>query len=373
MEAASKQEERKYLKLPDINSCLEDALHVEQLADVRKELTQNDLDEVEEADDKSIAEGTMKGQRINDLDLQGRQESVLALSVYIKPADIATTMPDKLEQSARASVNAAIAGHVELNGAVQTAAQTEMPLYFSSRQLQKEVKSNRMLGRGAKTSIKSNTATIDKYMNAAGAAGSSSCGASPTRGKIQIRRIESITSRQVTFSKRRNGLLKKAYELSVLCDTQLALIIFSATGKLFEFASPKPLEFKAKVANNVSIKCVGVVTVCGIQVDVNMYGLLAKGEGYPIILGRPWLIAMNARQDWESGTLLLKPPGKKGKSVQTVVYNMKEGRRESLELGTSEDEWSTENSSSMVEVTSSVSDSDSEEASLLEAMGVVLT
>ncbi|KAH7431446.1 hypothetical protein KP509_08G048300 [Ceratopteris richardii] len=59
------------------------------------------------------------------------------------------------------------------------------------------------------------------------------------RGKIQIRRIENATSRQVTFSKRRNGLLKKAYELSVLCDAQLALIIFSATGKLFEFASPK--------------------------------------------------------------------------------------------------------------------------------------
>ena len=59
-------------------------------------------------------------------------------------------------------------------------------------------------------------------------------------------------------------------------------------------------EFKAKMANNVSIKCVGVckgikVTVCGIKVAVDMYVILAKGEGYPIILGRPWLIAMNAR------------------------------------------------------------------------------
>lgn len=52
-----------------------------------------------------------------------------------------------------------------------------------------------------------------------------------------MRRIENETSRQVTFSKRRNGLLKKAYELSVLCDAQVALIIFSQKGKLYEFSS----------------------------------------------------------------------------------------------------------------------------------------
>ncbi|CAL9080002.1 unnamed protein product [Musa textilis] len=57
------------------------------------------------------------------------------------------------------------------------------------------------------------------------------------RGKTQLRRIENATSRQVTFSKRRNGLLKKAFELSVLCDAEMALIIFSARGKLYEFAT----------------------------------------------------------------------------------------------------------------------------------------
>lgn len=57
------------------------------------------------------------------------------------------------------------------------------------------------------------------------------------RGKTQMRRIENATSRQVTFSKRRNGLLKKAFELSVLCDAEVALIIFSPRGKLCEFAS----------------------------------------------------------------------------------------------------------------------------------------
>ncbi|KAK4758607.1 hypothetical protein SAY87_019908 [Trapa incisa] len=57
------------------------------------------------------------------------------------------------------------------------------------------------------------------------------------RGKTQMKRIENATSRQVTFSKRRNGLLKKAFELSVLCDAEIALVIFSPRGKLYEFAS----------------------------------------------------------------------------------------------------------------------------------------
>ncbi|XP_071921518.1 MADS-box protein SOC1 isoform X1 [Coffea arabica] len=57
------------------------------------------------------------------------------------------------------------------------------------------------------------------------------------RGKTQIKRIEDATTRQVTFSKRRKGLLKKAFELSVLCDAEVALIIFSPSGKLYEFSS----------------------------------------------------------------------------------------------------------------------------------------
>lgn len=59
------------------------------------------------------------------------------------------------------------------------------------------------------------------------------------RGKIVIKRIDNTTNRQVTFSKRRNGLLKKARELSILCDAEIALIIFSNTGKLYDFASSR--------------------------------------------------------------------------------------------------------------------------------------
>ncbi|XP_042023939.1 MADS-box protein 04g005320-like isoform X2 [Salvia splendens] len=57
------------------------------------------------------------------------------------------------------------------------------------------------------------------------------------RGKVELKRIENKINRQVTFAKRRNGLLKKAYELSVLCDAEVALIIFSSKGKLYEFCS----------------------------------------------------------------------------------------------------------------------------------------
>ena len=59
------------------------------------------------------------------------------------------------------------------------------------------------------------------------------------RCKIQIKRIENATSRQVTFCKRRVGLVKKARELSVLCDADVALLISSSSGKLFHFANPR--------------------------------------------------------------------------------------------------------------------------------------
>ncbi|XP_021907974.1 floral homeotic protein PMADS 1-like isoform X3 [Carica papaya] len=58
------------------------------------------------------------------------------------------------------------------------------------------------------------------------------------RGKIEIKRIENPTNRQVTYSKRRNGIFKKAQELTVLCDAKVSLIMISNTGKLHEFISP---------------------------------------------------------------------------------------------------------------------------------------
>lgn len=59
------------------------------------------------------------------------------------------------------------------------------------------------------------------------------------RGKIEIKMIENTNSRQVTFSKRRQGLMKKAKELAILCDAEVGVLVFSNTGKLYEFASSR--------------------------------------------------------------------------------------------------------------------------------------
>ena len=58
------------------------------------------------------------------------------------------------------------------------------------------------------------------------------------RGKIEIKRIENSSNRQVTYSKRKNGILKKAKEITVLCDAQVSLIIFAASGKMHDYISP---------------------------------------------------------------------------------------------------------------------------------------
>lgn len=59
---------------------------------------------------------------------------------------------------------------------------------------------------------------------------------------MQLKRIENKINRQVTFSKRRTGLLKKAHEISVLCDAEVALIVFSHKGKLFEYSTDSSME-----------------------------------------------------------------------------------------------------------------------------------
>lgn len=51
------------------------------------------------------------------------------------------------------------------------------------------------------------------------------------RVKLKIKRLENTSGRQVTYSKRRAGILKKAKELSILCDIDVVLLMFSPTGK----------------------------------------------------------------------------------------------------------------------------------------------
>ncbi|MCL7046571.1 hypothetical protein MKW94_004335 [Papaver nudicaule] len=73
------------------------------------------------------------------------------------------------------------------------------------------------------------------------------------RGKIEIKRIENSTNRQVTYSKRKNGILKKAKEITILCDAHVSLVIFSSTGKMNEYCSSpliKQLDRYQKASGN---------------------------------------------------------------------------------------------------------------------------
>ncbi|KAK9162409.1 hypothetical protein Syun_003311 [Stephania yunnanensis] len=66
------------------------------------------------------------------------------------------------------------------------------------------------------------------------------------RGKIEIKRIENSTNRQVTYSKRRNGIMKKAKEITVLCDAEVSLVVFSSSGKMSEYCSPSTTHLKGE-------------------------------------------------------------------------------------------------------------------------------
>ncbi|KAI3963826.1 hypothetical protein MKW92_033864 [Papaver armeniacum] len=58
------------------------------------------------------------------------------------------------------------------------------------------------------------------------------------RGKIEIKYIKNPLNRQITYSKRKSGILKKARELTILCNGQVCLIMFSKSGKIAEYVSP---------------------------------------------------------------------------------------------------------------------------------------
>lgn len=58
------------------------------------------------------------------------------------------------------------------------------------------------------------------------------------RKKIEIKKVEKESNKQVTFSKRRQGLFKKASELCILCDVHASIIVFSGAHKLFSFGHP---------------------------------------------------------------------------------------------------------------------------------------
>ncbi|MCO5599590.1 hypothetical protein L7F22_053696 [Adiantum nelumboides] len=135
-----------------------------------------------------------------------------------------------------------------------------------------------------------------------------------------------------------------------------------------------PAPCKAKMANNSKVKCLCVINalkikVCEIDVEVDVYVMPTKGEGYPIILGRPWLMAMHARQDW--GTCMLElQPHKGAKKGNAIHIDLRGGKHESLNLETSVDEFSSSDYSTSEEESIITYEGDSSQSKI---MGVVLT
>ncbi|KAM7275503.1 hypothetical protein ACFE04_017369 [Oxalis oulophora] len=58
------------------------------------------------------------------------------------------------------------------------------------------------------------------------------------RRKVDMKLVEKLSSRQVTFSKRRSGVFKKANELAILCGIMVVVITFSIGGKPYTFGNP---------------------------------------------------------------------------------------------------------------------------------------
>ncbi|MCO5603194.1 hypothetical protein L7F22_057341 [Adiantum nelumboides] len=125
----------------------------------------------------------------------------------------------------------------------------------------------------------------------------------------------------------------------------------------------EPSDCHAKLANNSKVKCLGIIkdvhiTVLDVSAKVDFYVMPPKGEGYPLILGRPWLMEVNADQKWGSGKLVLQ----KGKRI---VYDMKLGKQSNICFETSTDEESSDESSYGDE------ESYISEESSMEVMGLV--
>ncbi|BAT06045.1 Os08g0494100 [Oryza sativa Japonica Group] len=120
------------------------------------------------------------------------------------------------------------------------------------------------------------------------------------RVKLPIKRIENTTNRQVTFSKRRNGLIKKAYELSVLCDIDVALLMFSPSGRLSHFSGRR-----------------------GVEDVILRYMNLSEHDRGEAIQNREYLISMLQRLKRESdmATQLANPGALNEKEIQQEIYS----------------------------------------------------
>ena len=99
------------------------------------------------------------------------------------------------------------------------------------------------------------------------------------------------------------------------------------------------------------------------EVKVDVFAIPTKGESHSMILGRPWIMAMKAKQYWGIG--LIKMQGPEGKEI---LYNMRTRKNQELDLKTSMEEFSNDTTSNFDEESSLSESNDSS----IKIMGFVI-
>ena len=124
------------------------------------------------------------------------------------------------------------------------------------------------------------------------------------REKINIKKIEKTAARQVTFSKRRRGLFKKAQELAVLCDVQVGLVVFSSTGELYDFSTSRfanPTLLSSKSIHN-SCYSAKILSLFSISLSTSLISVSIIAGFSSIIISRTRI-----EDDWSSSEGLPEP------------------------------------------------------------------
>ncbi|KAI3857577.1 hypothetical protein MKW98_028841 [Papaver atlanticum] len=98
------------------------------------------------------------------------------------------------------------------------------------------------------------------------------------RKKIPIQKIESESNRQVTFSKRRNGLFKKVCELCVLCGAEVAVVAFSPAGKAYSFGNPHVDSTISRFLNSQGNSHINNLQLAVRPADIHRHGFSAHEQ-----------------------------------------------------------------------------------------------